>query len=137
MARYVTVCADLNQAEEFFPPTTSVYTQIQYQLTRLVRSMHEPVEALVQSSDIHWDSEYNVPPQFVIHNQVWSRLIINSSVDLRSDPTVNSFFQGLGVAHIDSEPFCIRYTEDDKNLDLLFYLGTVEMDQAYDVELEH
>ena len=129
---YVTVRADLNQADEFFPPTTSEYYRVQDQLADFVMQMHHPVETLVQAWDRNWNPDLYVTPQFVVHNQVWARFIFNSDIDFSSTPVAYNFNLDLESASIEDRPHTVTFTNDDDNtLDLHFYTGTEEMNQVY------
>jgi len=129
---YVSVCADLNQSEEFFPPSTSEYLKVQDQLAYFVMQMHNPVETLVQSWDRNWNPRHYITPEFVVHNQVWARFIFNSDIDFSSTPVAYNFSLDLEAADAEGRPHTVTFTDEyDNTLDLHFYSGTNEMNRVY------
>ena len=100
MAGYVTVCADLNQAEEFFLPLGTI--PVQHRLVHYILAMHT-VDTLYQ----HLDSCKYVEPQFVVNNDVWARFIINPSADISTDPNAMRFVQEMSLAYEESRPYSV------------------------------
>lgn len=129
---YITVRADLNQAEEFFPPSTIEYVGVKELLADFVMQMHDPVETLLQDRDRNWQRRHYVFPQFVVHNQVWARFIFNSDLDYTSTPVANNFRLDVEAAEAEGRPHTVTFTnEDGKTLDLHFHSGTEEMNRIY------
>lgn len=125
MAGYVTVCVDLNQADEFLLPSDTV--PVEYKLVHYILSMHT-VDPLYH----HLDSCKYVEPQFVVNNEVWARFIINPSADVSSDPNAMRFVQEMSLAYEESRPYSISvFNDDSKRMDLQFFNDYEQMDTVY------